>query len=96
MGIVRFTFEYDPEKARTNGIKHRVAFEEAASVFYDPFEVTVYDPEHSDDEDRYISVGRSRHDRLLVVCYVERGSTIRLISARAASPNERRNYEEHA
>jgi uncharacterized protein len=84
---VRFTFEYDPEKARTNWVKHRVSFEEAASVFYDP--------EHSDDEDRYISVGRSRHDRLLVVCYVERGTSIRLISARAASQNERRNYEEN-
>ena len=88
-----FRFEFDPEKARVNWIKHRVSFEEAASVFSDPLEVTVYDPEHSSDEDRFLSLGRSMTNRLLVVSYAERGSVIRLISARPATSAERRHYE---
>ena len=86
-------FESDPNKARENCTKHRVSFEEAATVFFDPLEVTVYDPDHSIDEDRYISIGQSTFDRLLVVSYTERGTTIRIISARTATPRERREYE---
>ena len=86
-------FEADPDKARTNWLKHRVSFEEAATAFFDPLEVTIHDPAHSADEDRFITIGRSNFDRLLVVSYTERGSTIRIISARAATPRERRSYE---
>lgn len=88
-------FEADSDKARHNWLKHRVSFEEAATIFADPLEITVYDPEHSEYEDRFISIGRSRFDRVLVVCYTERASTIRLISARPATARERRTYERH-
>jgi uncharacterized protein len=86
-------FESDPNKAQENWLKHHVSFEEAATVFFDPFEATRDDPDHDIDEDRYISIGQSALGRLLVVCYTERGSTIRLISARLATPRERKAYE---
>jgi uncharacterized protein len=89
-------FEADREKARVNWLKHRVSFEEAVTVFSDPLERTTPDPDHSIDEDRFVTIGRSRFDRLLVVSYTERGSTIRVISARAATPRERRTYERQA
>jgi len=85
--------ESDPDKARENWLTHRVSFEEAATVFFDPLEITEDDPDHSIGEDRYISIGRSTFDRLLVVSYTERAGTIRLISARPATPRERRAYE---
>jgi uncharacterized DUF497 family protein len=69
-------FESDPEKARANWLKPRVSFEEAATVFYDPLEVTTGDPDHSICEDWSISIGRSTFDRLLVVSYTEREGTI--------------------
>ena len=86
-------FECDPEKAQTNAGKHGVSFEEAITTFYDPLSATVYDPDHSEREHRYITVGYSSRDRLLVVAHAERGDNIRVISARPATPHERRRHE---
>jgi uncharacterized DUF497 family protein len=87
-------FEWDPEKALVNKRKHRVSFEEAATVFGDPLSLTIADPIHSTDEDRFIILGQSDKGRLLVVVHVEREKRIRIISARVAMSKERRNYEE--
>ncbi len=86
-------FEWDPEKAEEYLRKHGVAFTEAMTVFGDPLEVTIPDPDHSEGEFRSLSLGRSEADRLLVVSYTERGSRVRIISAREATPKERRAYE---
>ena len=88
------TFEWHAEKARENLRKHNVSFEEAKTVFYDPFSVTIADPEHSTDEDRYIGIGLSAKGQILVVVYTERGSNIRIISCRKATNSERRTYEQ--
>jgi len=88
-------FEWDPEKAGNNLLKHAVSFEEAASVFFDPLSVTISDPAHSLDENRNVILGHSLLQRLLVVVHVDRGDKIRIISARVASPQERRKYESH-
>lgn len=87
-------FEWDRRKAERNVRKHGVSFDEAVTVFADPFEPMVDDPDHSFGEERYVSVGRSARDRLLVVGYSERGSKIRLIFARRATVPERFDYEE--
>ncbi len=87
-------FEWDEGKAKENAMKHKVSFEEARSVFNDPFSITIYDPDHSADEDRYIDVGLSSKGRVLVVSYVERGENIRIISSREATGKERKDYEE--
>lgn len=87
-------FEWDEDKARNNLVKHQVSFEEAKTVFGDPLSVTISDPDHSRDEDRYLDIGRSAGDRLLVVVYTERDTAIRLISCRRATQAERRIYEE--
>lgn len=87
-------FGWDPRKAAANRRKHRVSFEEAATAFGDRLSVTIRDPDHSTNEDRFILVGLSEADRLLVVSHVERGDEIRLISARLATRRERRVYEE--
>ena len=86
-------FEWDPEKADANLRDHGVAFTEAQTVFGDPLEITIPDPDHSEGEFRFLSLGRSEADRLLIVSYTERGSRIRIISAREAAPKERRDYE---
>lgn len=86
--------EWDADKARANAAKHRVTFEEAATVFTDPLELTIFDPNHSIEEDRYVSVGTSAAGRLLVVGYTERGSKIRMIFARRATMREQHDYEE--
>lgn len=87
-------FEWDEEKAKANYRKHKVTFEEAVSVFRDPFSITIPDPDHSLNEDRYIDIGVSDKGRVLVVAYTERGTRIRIISCRKATPTERRRYEE--
>lgn len=86
-------FEWDENKADKNKRKHGVSFEEAESVFYDPRSFTIPDPEHSDTELRFIDIGTSNYDRILVVVYTEREDRIRLISARPASRKERKMYE---
>ena len=87
-------FEWDENKAASNLSKHGVSFEEAKTVFDDPLYVDFYDPEHSDEEQRYLIVGESNRGRLLIVSYTERGDSIRLISARAVTRSEREVYEE--
>ena len=87
-------FEWDRRKAERNRRKHGVTFEEAVSVFADPQELTIADPDHSLAEDRFVSVGQSMLGRLLVLGYTERGSKIRLIFARRATWPERFDYEE--
>ena len=72
-------FEWDPNKAKKNIKKHRVSFNEAATVFGDPLSMTFFDPDHSVDEERYITVGLSQRGILLVVAHTERGDSIRII-----------------
>jgi hypothetical protein len=86
-------FEWDGSKATANLKKHRISFDEAVTVFYDALAATFADPDHSDDESRFITVGYSPRGRLLVVCHVDRGGAIRLISARRATPRERKRHE---
>jgi uncharacterized protein len=90
-------FEWNELKARINERKHGVTFDEAKTVFGDPASVFVYDGDHSWAEDRFIIIGMSERERLLMVVYVERTElTVRLISARNATRRERRDYEEKA
>ncbi|MEQ1760208.1 MAG: BrnT family toxin [Vicinamibacterales bacterium] len=86
-------FEWDPEKAAENLTKHGVDFVEASTIFGDPLEVTIPDPAHSEGEARFLSLGLSATDRVLVVAYTEREGRIRIIHARVAEPKERRTYE---
>ena len=87
-------FEWDTAKAAENLAKHGVSFEEAATVFRDTLSATGADPDHSVGEERFITFGVSTSGRLLVVAHTERGDTIRIISARPATPGERNIYEE--
>ena len=87
-------FEWDEPKAATNVGKHRVPFEEAASVFEDPLAYTFDDPDHSIGERRMVTFGYSRVGRLLAVVHAERGRSIRIISARRATRHERGIYEQ--
>ena len=86
--------EWDAEKANYVWDEHRVTFEEAATVYLDPLAATAYDEAHSYDEDRWATIGRSNQDRLLVVVHTNRGSRIRLITAREPEPEEIRDYEQ--
>ena len=89
-----FIFQWDKKKARLNLKTHKVSFEEASTVFGDTLSRTIDDPLHSEDEDRYIIIGQSVQGRLLVVVHTIRGDNVRIISARVATPTERKNYEE--
>jgi uncharacterized DUF497 family protein len=85
---------WDPDKAAANQKKHKVSFEEASTVLADPLSITGADPDHSVGEARWITFGLSNRRRLLAVSHTEKGDTIRIISARAATRPERRLYEE--
>ena len=87
-------FEWDPRKAEENLVRHGVSFHEAATVFDDPLAITYPDPDHSGDESRWLTFGISAVGHLLVVAHTEAGDTIRIISARRATRNEREIYEE--
>lgn len=87
-------FEWNPDKAALNLEKHGVSFQEAATVFDDPLSVTFPDPDHSTGESRYVIIGISRFGQLLVVAHTDRGEKVRIISARKATRQERRFYEE--
>ena len=87
-------FEWDPEKASSNVRKHGVTFNEAATAFGDPLAITFADPDHSMDENRYLTFGISRLDRLLVVSHTERRGRVRIINARLMTRQERRIYEQ--
>jgi uncharacterized DUF497 family protein len=86
-------FEWDPEKEKKNLRHHGVPFSEAATVFPDPLAITIYDPDHSQDEDRYITIGTSTPGRLLMVAHTNRGDRIRIINARGLTRTERDDYE---
>ncbi len=86
-------FEWDDRKAAYNLQKHGISFQEAATIFYDPLVITFSDPDHSDDEERFIAIGMSFPGRLLMVAHTDRGDRIRIISARKLKPKERRLYE---
>ena len=86
-------FEWDEEKAKSNVRKHRVSFEEAITVFDDRMSITLDDPEHSEDERRFVTIGFSNRDRLLVVCHNDRPDRIRIINSRTADRRERGYYE---
>ena len=94
--MTELSFEWDPRKAAANAAKHGVTFEEARTVFHDEHALLIDDPDHSKSEARFILLGRSLHDRVLVVvhCLRQGGKVIRLISARLAGKQERKTYEE--
>ena len=87
-------FEWNPQKATANLKKHKISFREAATVFGDMLSVTVFDPDHSLEKDRYITIGLSDTSRLLMISHVDRGERIRIISARELTRDERKRYEE--
>lgn len=87
-------FEWDSGKARRNLRKHGIDFNEASTVFADTLSITIPDPDHSEDEERWVTMGLSNRHRLLVVVHTEQEESIRLISARTAERLERRKYEE--
>ena len=87
-------YGWDPKKANANLRKHRVSFEEAATVFLDPFAVTFPDPDQSGEETREITIGRSATYRVVFLSHTRRGERTRLISGRKATKRERKQYEE--
>ena len=89
------TFEWNTRKNTSNQKKHGISFEEAKTIFTDQFARMIEDPDHSDDEDRFILLGASIHSRLLVVCHcIRNDDLIRIISARKADKQEQHIYEE--
>jgi uncharacterized protein len=96
---INYDFEWDPKKAQTNKRKHGVNFEEAATVFLDSLAMTIYDPDHSGDEHRWVTLGISKNSRLLLVCHTfhEKNPdavTIRIFSSRKATKREVLEYGE--
>jgi len=92
---VNLTFEWDEEKSQDNLQKHSVSFEEAKTVFGDLLSITIADRHHSTDEHRFIDIGMSNQQRLLIVVYSKRKSNIRIISCREATTLERKVYEDY-
>jgi len=86
-------YQWDPKKAQSNLRKHGIRFADAVSIFQDDSAITIEDIEHSEDEDRYVTIGMDAFGQILVVVYAWRGNSIRLISARKATPYERKAYE---
>ncbi len=87
-------FEWHQEKAKENLKKHGISFDEAKTIFNDPFSITITDPEHSLAEERYIDIGLSLRGQLLVAVYTEGQSKIRIISCRQATKAEQKVYEQ--
>jgi uncharacterized DUF497 family protein len=87
-------FEWDPRKAKANVKKHAVSFEEATTVFGDPLSITILDPDPSNGEDRFVTIGRSVKEHLVVVVHADGTDGIRIISARFATGAEARHYYE--
>ncbi len=85
--------EWDANKNLANQTKHKISFEEAATVFFDPLGLTISDPDHSITEDRFQTIGESDKGQLLVVSYMERANKIRIITARKPTRRERKDYE---
>lgn len=98
---MQYNFEWDSEKAKVNRQKHKVDFEQAATVFQDPQALSIYDSDHSGNEDRWITMGLASHGVLVVVHHTyeqvnEKTATIRIISSRKATRREKKQYEENA
>jgi uncharacterized DUF497 family protein len=96
---MEYQFDWDPDKAKQNFQKHKVSFERAARIFLDPFAISIFDEEHSDNEDRWVTIGSEANEVLLVVVHTFRNvddatATIRIISARKADKEEMRQYHE--
>jgi uncharacterized protein len=96
--MLRYTFEWDPVKARENLRKHRISFDRAAEVFLDPLAVSIFDEEHSEMEERWVTIGRDRRGRLLVLAHTflelsQQEWKARIISARKATKRETGQYE---
>ena len=89
-------FDWDLAKAQANFEKHGVSFEEASTAFGDPLSLTIADPDHSEDEERFVLLGLTFQGRLVVVVHTDEPEATRLISARLATPRERRSYEQEA
>ena len=97
---MRYTFEWDPVKAKENLRKHRISFDRAAEIILDPLAVSIRDEEHSEDEERWVSMGKDRSGSLLILIHTfsevaAEESRIRIISARKADKRETRQYEEN-
>lgn len=90
---MELSFEWDPSKAQTNFKKHSVSFNEAVTVFNDEQGITIFDPDNSESEDRFILFGLSEVNRYLMVVHADRHDMIRIISAREMTHNERKSYE---
>ena len=95
---MNYNFEWDPHKARFNYRKHEVRFEKAATIFRDPRALTIFDPDHSDHEDRWITMGISKTGRLLIVCHTFQelnndSVSIRIFSSRKATKKESSLYK---
>ena len=88
------TYEWDAEKAKVNRRKHRISFEDAATVFLDPLALTFPDPDHSSGEEREITIGRTTRQQIVFVSHRPRGGRVRIISARKITRGERKQYEE--
>lgn len=95
---MNYNFEWDPNKAKINKEKHGISFEDATTVFLDPLASTIYDPDHSESEKRWITLGTSQNGKLLVTCHTfknENGTaTIRIFSSRKATKTEKKQYGE--
>ena len=87
------TFEWDEAKNAANVFKHGISFEQAAEIFLDPLSLTIPDPEHSAEEDRFVTIGATTVGLVAVVAHTDREGRIRIISARPATPKEKRDYE---
>ncbi len=87
-------FDWDKEKAAGNLAKHKVSFEEAATVFADPLSDTFDDPDHSAEEHRFLIIGHSENGRLLFISHTDHGETVRIISAREPTRGEQKSYEQ--
>ncbi len=92
MGLL---FEWDPKKALLNLKRHGISFDEASTAFRDPLSQTIEDPLHSENEERFVLIGRTIQGRILVIVHTDRGERIRIISARLATKKERLRYEEN-
>ncbi len=96
---MRYYFEWDPAKANQNILEHKMRFQRAAEVFKDPHAISIFDEEHSEDEDRWITMGKDNSGILLVISHTfrkieEEFCRIRIISSRKPTKNERKQYEE--
>ena len=92
MGI---NFEWDNKKAKSNFIKHGISFEEASTAFGDNLSITIEDPLHNDNENRLVLIGKTINNKTLVVIHLEKTNSIRIISARKATKQEYKFYEEY-